>query len=492
MRKSSVFALPRLPALGGSLPFGPRPLPGRVRLGGSSSLSPVLEVRRMHPSRGVALLLLAVMATSCAGPAKLARESERALQQGDLQRAYDLARRAVDKDPESGAARSAMTAAATQISDRSKARVLDQARTDTLGAARTALDARDARAELARYRITLPPDSAYFARESAIIEGAAAIEYRQGEQSLAARHPKLAYAHYRAAESYVPSYRDVQEKLRVSKAAAMTRVALLPVEDDVHIPGISRAMTDAIYQSLAPHLKDQGLQFTELVSPDEVYATMTVKEMVDLSPEAKWRIASGVEAARVISGRVHGLRASTNTFSFQYPIYRRITTGVDTSGRPIVRWEEKHFDAVARERHVSVDWDVEVLDTHRRAALAKSTKSFEAIARVAWTDYRADGNCGDYQLIPPDKEGAEEGKRVRERWAECFGTWTLSEMLEQARSDRSRSLYQTRYRDEFRKDSRKHPVLCGELPGENDMTVIALDDAWRSVLSTLETLDAQD
>ena len=79
MRKSSVFALPRLPALGGSLPFGPRPLPGRVRLGGSSSLSPVLEVRRMHPSRGVSLLLLALLVTSCAGPAKLALSTGAAL-----------------------------------------------------------------------------------------------------------------------------------------------------------------------------------------------------------------------------------------------------------------------------------------------------------------------------------------------------------------------------------------------------------------------------
>ena len=475
----------------GSLPFAQRPVPGRARHGGWSSLSPVMEVSRMHPSRGVALLLLTAFATSCAGPAKLARESERALQQGDLPRAYELARRGVDKDPENGAARSAMTAAATQIIDQSKARILETARTDTIAAARMALEMRDDRAEMARYQLVIPADPGYFARENVIIDGAAAIEYGRGEQSLQAKRPKQAYGHYRSAMSFVASYRDVQEKLRASREAAMTRVALLPVEDDVHMPGISRAMTDALYRSLAGRIKDEGLQFTELISPDEVYATMTVKELQDLSPEARWRVASGVEAARVVWGRVHGLRSTTNTFSFQYPIYRRITEQ-DTAGRPITRWQVKHFDAVARERHITVDWDVEVLDTRSRAALASRKESFQTVARVAWTDFRADGSCDDYRLIPAGQEEAEEGRKVRERWAECFGTWTLPEMLEQARSDRRRSLYQTRYRDEFRRDSRKHPVLCGELPGEDDMAAIALDEAWRPVLATLKTLDMQD
>jgi hypothetical protein len=161
----------------------------------------------MHPSRGVALFLLAALATSCAGPAKLARESERALESGDLPRAYELARRAVDKDPESSAARSAMTAAATQIIDQSKARILEQSRVDTLAAARLALDFREDRAELARYKIPIPPDPTFFERENAIIEGAAATEYRAGEQSLEARRPKEAYGlpHGRGLRGVVPT-----------------------------------------------------------------------------------------------------------------------------------------------------------------------------------------------------------------------------------------------------------------------------------------------
>jgi len=445
----------------------------------------------MHPSRGVSLLLLALLVTSCAGPAKLARESERALEDGDLSRAYELARRAVDKDPEHAGARSAMTAAATQIMDQSKARILERARQDTLEAARMALDFREDRAEVARYRIEVPADPGYFERENAIVEGAAAIEYRRAEQSLAAHRPKEAYGHFRGAEVFVASYRDLQEKLRTTRAAAVTRVALIPVEDDVDIPGLSRSMSDAIYRGVSEHMAKEGFLFTELVSPDEIYATMTVKDLQQMTPAVMWRIASGVEAARVVAGRVHGLRTSTNTFSFQYPIYRKLTER-DTAGKVVERWVERRFDAIGRERHVTVVWDVQVLDTRTQAPLTSKGQSFESIARVAWTDFRAEGSCDDYRLIPPNLDNTDEGRKVRDRWGECFGNWTLPEMLEQARNDRRRSLYQSRYRDEFRADSRKHPVLCGELPGEDDMAVIALDGAWRSVLSALKTVDSQD
>jgi hypothetical protein len=443
----------------------------------------------MQPSRRVSLLLLSALAASCAGPAQLAKQSERALREGDLVKAYDLASRGVEKDPGNAAARSALSVAAAQRVDAAKARVLDLAAADTLAAARAALELRDFRAEVQRRSVALPEDPRYAARENAIVQSAASAEYRKGEESLAAHRPKEAYGHYRVAESFVASYGDLQERLQRARQQAITRVALLPFENDVHVPGLSRALLDDVYRTLAQRAK--GLLFTELVSPDEVYATMTVKELESLPPEATWRVATGVEAVRVVTGRVHGLRASTNTFSFQYPIYHKVADR-DTSGRLQVRWEETRFDAIARERQVTVDWDVRVLDARTHAELARSTKSYESVARVAWTDYRADGSCDDYRLMPPDREDGEEGRRVHARWEECFGTWTLPDMLEQSRRDRHRSLYQSGYRDEFRADSRRRPVLCGELPGEDDMTVIALEEAWRPVLDVLKRLDVVD
>src|SRR5262249_24550414 len=198
-----------------------------------------------------------------------------------------------------------------------------------------------------------------------------------------------------------------------------------------------------------------------------------------------------VDAARIVTGRIHGMRTNTNTFSFQYPIYHQVTER-DTAGRAVIRWVESRFDAIARERVVTLQWDIQVLDVRTHAELVKRSAEVASVARVAWTDYRAEGSCGDYRLVPPDRDADEEGRRIHARWKECFGTWTLPDMLEQARRDRGRSLYQSRYRDEFRSDSREHPVLCGELPGEDDMAQIALSDLWRPVLASLKDLDPKD
>jgi hypothetical protein len=65
-------------------------------------------------------------------------------------------------------------------------------------------------------------------------------------------------------------------------------------------------------------------------------------------------------------------------------------------------------------------------------------------------------------------------------------------MLRRTRDDRHRALYESRYRDEFRRDSRKYPVLCGELPSAEDMAYLAFEDVWRPVLAALKSLDAKD
>jgi hypothetical protein len=445
----------------------------------------------MHPKFGVRLLLLATLALSCAGPAQLARQSERELRAGNLRSAYDLARRGVDKDPKHAGVRAAMSTAAVQMVDQWKGRILTLASVDTVGAAREVLDLRDFRGELARYAVELPSDPGFFERERLIADAAAGIEYRQGETSLAARRPKEAYAHYRSAETFVASYGDLQEKLRRAHEQGMTRVAILPFADDVDVPGLSRSVADAMVRAVSGRLRSDGFEFTELVGPDEVYATMTVSELATLPEASVWRIAQGVEADRVVVGRLHGMRASTNSWSFQYPIYRKVTER-DTAGKSVVRWLESRFSAVTRERVVTLRWDMQVLDARTHAALAHQSDAVESVARVAWSDFRADGDCGDYCLVPPDQENTEHGRNVAARWKECFGAWTLADMLEQARGDRGRSLYHSRYRDEFRAESRKRPVWCGELPGENDLAYLALEGVWRPVLATLKDLDPKD
>ena len=56
---------------------------------------------------------LVLLLASCAGPAKLAQQSDEALAHGDLHKAYDRALRAIEKDPQNQPAREAYTAAGT-------------------------------------------------------------------------------------------------------------------------------------------------------------------------------------------------------------------------------------------------------------------------------------------------------------------------------------------------------------------------------------------
>jgi len=445
---------------------------------------------RRRRAVAVALILLANLALSCAGPRQLARQSEKELDAGNVERAYELARRGVEKDASSGAALRAMTAAGVELVDRGKAEVLDAAGSDTLGAAHRALELRMLRAELTHYRIEIPDDPAFLERERGIVDGAAGIEYGLGEQCLAGRRPKEAYRHFQAAEVFDASYRDVQEKRRLAHERAMTRVAILPFENDVEIDGLSRALADEMWHEVSSRLAREGFEFTTLVRPDEVYASMTVKELDRLTPEAAWRVAGGIEARRVVVGRLHGLRSSTNQWTFASPIYHHVT--VRDSAGSHERWVETPFLATARERIVDARWELTVLDVASHAELTRSGDAVQTFARSAWTDFRADGDCNDYRLVPPDQESGDHSRGTRERWSDSFGSWSLPDMLRRAREDRRRALYASSYRDEYRRDSRKYPVLCGELPSEEDMAYLAFEDVWRPVLAALKDLDAKD
>lgn len=439
------------------------------------------------------LLLLALCSVSCAGPAQLARISERQLQAGRVREAYETARRGVEKEPGNGPARRAMTAAATRLVDERRSRVLSIAGADTVAAARYALELRDFRAELGRYRIQAPEDPEYAARETVIRNGGAGIEYRRGREATADRRPKAAYARYKVAAEIVADYRDVQERIRAARAAATTRVALLPFANDTDVPNLSKGLADAMYAEIAHRLETRPLEFTRLADRDEVYASMTVKELDALPREAALRIGHGADADRVITGRFHGMRASSTFQTFERPIYRKMVDR-DSSGKSHDRYVETRFTAISRERVVTVRCDFDVVDVHTGDVVASRSEPFQATARVAWTDFRAEGDCGDYCLVPPDVEKGDptRAKGIERSWKECFGAWKLPDLLDRSRKERRRSLYQSGYRDEFRRANRDHPVLLGELPGEDDMAYLALEGVWDKVYATLAELDPKD
>ena len=85
-------------------------------------------------------LIPVLLGLSCAGPAKLAQRSEVQLRNGDPEKAYEIACRALDKDAKSARATAALDAAALALTDAWKQRIEASSQLDTIAAARAVLE----------------------------------------------------------------------------------------------------------------------------------------------------------------------------------------------------------------------------------------------------------------------------------------------------------------------------------------------------------------
>lgn len=444
----------------------------------------------MRIARGWSLSLIALLALSCASANKLSQRSERELAAGDLGGAYEHARAAVAKQPTNARAKAAFGAAATRFVEDRKARILTIAQVDTVAAAQQALALAGLRDEIARFGAALPADTAFARRDAAIRVGAASILYARAERELSARRPKEAWEDFRSAAEFASGYRDVGRRIDEAYSLALARVAFLPLADQAGVPGISRALADRMYAGVAPHIRPENFRFTRLVDPGQVYGRITVAELDALARGDALRIGRRLGADQVVTGRVYGLRSSTNTNTYHQTIFRKIVER-DTSGARRERFVEQDFHAVEREREVSVQYDLEVVDVEDEVSLAAYTDAAAAYARVVFTDYQAQGDCADYCLVPPNLKQSDpaRAKELEGEWKSHFGTWTLPSLLERARKDRTRARYTAGDRAAFFADCRERPVWLGELPSENDLAAIALDVIWQPVLGMLKELD---
>jgi hypothetical protein len=438
------------------------------------------------------IALIAIFALSCASANKLSQRSERELAAGDLRGAYEHARAAIAKQPTNARAQSAFSAAATRLVADRKARILNIAEVDTVAAAQQTLALAELRGEIARYGAALPADTAFARRDAALRVGAAGILYARAERELSARRPKQAWADFRGAAGFASGYRDVGRRIDEAYAQALARVAILPFADQAGVPGISRTLADRMYAEVAPHIRPEDFRFTRLVDPGQVYGRITVAELDVLARGDAVRIGRRLGADQVVTGRVYGLRSRTDTNTYHQTIFRKITER-DTSGIRRERFVAQEFQAVEREREVSVHYDLEVVDVEDEASLAAYTDVAAAYARVVFTDYQGQGDCADYCLVPPDLKRSDPARaeKLDAEWKSHFGTWTLPSLLERARKDRSHSRYSSGDRSAFFSDCRERPVWLGELPGENDLATIALDVIWQPVLGMLKELDAK-
>ncbi|MFI5370281.1 MAG: hypothetical protein ACHQ52_01895 [Candidatus Eisenbacteria bacterium] len=446
--------------------------------------------RIVHRFARVVPVALALLVMSCASADKLARQSDQALARGDLRGAYEKARRALDKDAGNAGARSAFAAAAGEMSDDYKGRVLRLAQTDTVEAARTALDFRDLRNEIARYPVEPVPDPGYLQQESRIMTGAARQRYRDGQSALAVGRPKEAWRRFSEAMTFDPNYLDVANRVDDAYQRALTRVAVVPFENQVEVPQLTQTLQRTLATELSRRSGSPAFQFTRVLGSDEIENRMTVTESEGLTRDEARDLGRTLGADRVVCGRIGGLRSHSESADWSFPVYHRERVE-DANGLTTETWREWPMHVISRERHVEVTCAYEVVDVRSGAVLATETHPYETWARVVWSDFVVTDDVDHYRLAPGDAPFSDSDRAQRE-WDERMRGITLKDMLTQERERDQREHWNDRYRGEFSGDTREHPVFLGELPPEVAMAAVALRGAWQPVLEALRVLDPQD
>jgi hypothetical protein len=445
---------------------------------------------RVRPMPAILIAVFPLVMLSCAAPAQFSRQSRDALQAGHADEAFELARKALAKDPQSSAARDAMSAAAGSIADGWKNRIHNIAGVDTIAAATYSREFQKFRIGLTRYNVTLAPDAAFAAEDAAIRTGAARIRYAEAEALLAAGDARNAYRQFVSITGFVSPYRDAAARAKEAYAQAVRRVAVLPFVNETGLPGLSDRVNAKMQRELSRHATGATFEFTQFVSPAEIRQRMTVAQTRAMSREEAIILGEDLNADCVVRGRFHSEREHTDRNQYHEIVVRRVMEKMP-DGSEVARYLEAPFDAVLRERRVDVIWEMEIIDTHTKAAVANHHAEAKATAWTVWSDFIPTGNPTSYGLLPPAVRNSDPKRwaAAMARWKETFGDLTVPQLLDDSRNKRSRTEYRSSYRGEFENGAGKHPVFMDDLPSENDLAAIALEDIWQPVHQALVELD---
>jgi hypothetical protein len=437
----------------------------------------------------VLLVLVPLISLSCAAPAELARRSQTSLEKGDAQEAFDLARKALNREPGNEAARQALEAAAQVRANDYVWRVRNIAQVDTVAAANYAREFTDFRRGLPAYRVSLAPDSAFDSDEAAVRLGAARVVYAQAEAALADGAPRTAYRKFKLIPEYVTGYRDATARAQEAFALAVVRVAVLPPVNETGAHGASEETYRSLWDVLNRDLAKRPYEFTNFVNPAEVESHVSLAQTRAMSRDDAVALGEALGADIVVRGRLYGQRSHGDRNVFRETIFHKEVERV-SDGPDITRYVDKSFQAVVRERRVQVSWEVEALDVHRRVTLGGRGAEVEASARTVWTDFEPSGDCDDYCLLPPDvkRRDSDRWKRAERRWKDTFDTWTLPKFLDYARGHRSRG------GDRWSRgsDGSDHrPLFMNGIPTDDELTLAALRGVGDPVKDMLRQLDEE-
>ena len=443
-------------------------------------------------SRSIVALLIAVsLAAGCAGSAKLSKKSEEKLASGDAWKAWQLATRALDKEPGNPRAQAAATKAGTAIVQDWQRKIRAYAELDSAKAAAEVLAMTDFRGEAARYA-TIPMGESWTAEERTLRRAGARIHYNLGVEAESAGRPKKACTEFSEARNYVSDYRDVVKREDRAASDAMTRVAVMPfraMSDDRSFGAeLAQAWQDDLVENLAP----PTTQFTRVVSGDALRRSMTLADLDDVSREQAIRMARKAGAERVVWGSVGNVKSTTKLHLFQDNVWRRVVER-GPNGTEVVRWVEVPIQVVSRVRDVKVGVDYEVIDTRSGTSLVHRHLDRSSSARVVWTSDRFDGDPSSYVLVSDSFRSThpDRAKEIETRWSDACGAGTtLVQVLEARRSAGSSGRYARQALPRFAAGAAF--VFMEDLPPADDLALAALTQSSRSVRDDLVNMDAVD
>jgi hypothetical protein len=195
------------------------------------------------------VLMVASCLAGCAGSSKLTDKSEQKLAGGDSWRAWQLATKALDKEPGNPRAQKAATNAGAAIVQEWERQIRAYAETDTMKAAEEVLKMTQFREQAAPYA-TIPVGADWPAEERTLRMAASRVHYQDGREAAAAGRPKLAYSEYSDAQRFMNNYRDVSKRADQAFNDALTRVAVVPWQMAL-VSVALRAMPGWLYERLA-------------------------------------------------------------------------------------------------------------------------------------------------------------------------------------------------------------------------------------------------
>jgi hypothetical protein len=441
--------------------------------------------------RRLMLASLAVaLVAGCAGPTKLAEKSQQKLSSGDIWRAWQLATRALDREPMNPKAKDAAAAAGRVIADDWQRKIAALAPIDSVQAAEQVLEFTKFRTEAINYT-TIDVSPAWAAQEHTLRMAAARSCYLLATQAKSAHRPKAAFVHYHDIDRFVSNYKDAAIQADRAYQAALTQVAVLPFASGSD-PSFGREVSERWRDALAKDMAPPQAQFTRILGTDAITSRMSVSQLGRLSREDAVKLGRKSVAERIVWGSLGDVRSETQLQFFRDVVAHKVVQR-DNTGKELVSWVDVPIEVVARVRDVTVDVDYEVIATEDGTSLSHEHAPRSNRARVVWTSFVPDGDVANYALVSETlrSQNPERAKDIETKWKNvCGDATTLQQVLSARRETRGDQGYDRGALGRFAAGTAF--VFMQELPPAHDLALAALCNGWQPLEKELTRLDGTD